>query len=123
MKPNGMHAGQVTAALIAALACAGPAQAQGSVSRGELLYTNHCGGCHTQQMHWRDKRVATDWGRLLSLVAQWQEREKLGWTPQDITEVARHLNDTIYKHPRPAPQGKSPWGDSSARSVALLQRR
>jgi mono/diheme cytochrome c family protein len=29
--------------------------------RGELLYSTYCIGCHTAQIHWRDKTLATDW--------------------------------------------------------------
>ncbi len=84
---------------LAALAAA--ASAQPAPSRGELLYANHCVGCHNQKMHWRDQRQATDWDSLKALVAAWQAREKLAWTDDDVQEVARHLNETIYRFPRP----------------------
>ena len=35
-------------------------------SRGELLYSKHCIACHTAQVHWRDKKLATDWKSLKS---------------------------------------------------------
>jgi hypothetical protein len=72
---------------------ASPAQAQ---SRGELLYTTHCISCHTQQMHWRDNRTATDWPSLLVQVRRWQGEASLAWNEVDILEVARFLNETIY---------------------------
>lgn len=77
---------------------AAPAQAQ---SRGELLYTTHCIACHGTQIHWRDKRLATNWGSLLVQVRRWQANAALGWTEEDVLQVARHLNDTIYRFPRP----------------------
>lgn len=69
-------------------------------SRGELLYNTHCIACHSQQMHWRDKRDAVDWPTLRAQVALWQERGALGWTGDDIQAVAAFLNDSIYRFPR-----------------------
>lgn len=71
-----------------------PALAQ---SRGELLYSTHCISCHTQQMHWRDQRAATDWNSLQVQVRRWQGAASLGWTEVDVLEVARYLNATIYR--------------------------
>lgn len=81
-----------------ALAFTTPVQAQ---TRGELLYTTHCIACHGAQIHWRDKRLATDWGSLMVQVRRWQANAALGWTEDDVLEVARHLNDTLYRFPRP----------------------
>ncbi|MBL8308161.1 MAG: hypothetical protein JNM33_15820 [Rubrivivax sp.] len=69
-------------------------------TRGELLYNTHCIACHSQQMHWRDKREAVDWPTLKAQVALWQERGALGWTGDDIQAVAAFLNDSIYRFPR-----------------------
>lgn len=86
------------AACTASLAFTAPAQAQ---SRGELLYTTHCIACHGTQIHWRDKRLATDWGSLLVQVRRWQANAGLGWNEDDVLQVAHHLNDTIYRLPHP----------------------
>lgn len=72
---------------------AGPTLAQ---SRGELLYTTHCISCHTTEMHWRDKRAASDWSSLKFQVRRWQGAASLGWSEGDVVEVARYLNETIY---------------------------
>ncbi len=87
--------------LSAAVACsiaafAPPAAGQ---ARGELLYATNCQLCHSQQVHWRDNRLATDWGSLVAQVRRWQETGRLGWSDEDIRFVARYLNDTIYKFP------------------------
>ncbi|MCE9661714.1 MAG: cytochrome c [Burkholderiales bacterium] len=66
-------------------------------SRGELLYTTHCVSCHTTQMHWRDKRSAKDWSSLKFQVRRWQDAVSLGWSDSDIQEVARYLNESIYR--------------------------
>jgi mono/diheme cytochrome c family protein len=73
-------------------------------SRGELLYTTHCIACHTSQMHWRDRRVATDFPGVLGQVMTWQARAQLNWTPEDIVEVARFVNDRYYRYPRSEPR-------------------
>ena len=84
----------VAAALLSALALATSARAE---SRGELLYSAHCIACHTSQMHWRDQRVATDWTRLKAEVRRWQGTAALNWSEADIVEVARYLNESIYR--------------------------
>jgi len=79
---------------------------QPAPTRGQLLYATHCIGCHNSQMHWRDARIVRDWPGLVTQVRAWQERGKLQWSAEDIQEVARHLNDSIYRLPRPAqPRG------------------
>jgi mono/diheme cytochrome c family protein len=80
--------------LVGALAPAMPARAQ---SRGELLYSTHCIACHTTQMHWRDKKSATDWPSLKAQVQRWQGAASLGWSEADVLEVTRYLNETIYR--------------------------
>jgi hypothetical protein len=70
-------------------------------TRGALLYETHCVACHDSQRHWRDQRLARDWPGLLAQVREWQARASLYWSDADIVEVARHLNDTIYRFPRP----------------------
>lgn len=85
-----------------------PASAQtllspGSPSRGRLLYETHCIACHNSQMHWRDQRLARDWDGLVAQVRGWQARASLGWNDDDVLEVARHLNDIVYRFERPVP--------------------
>jgi len=84
-----------------ALAASGPvvlAQTTTVPTRGQLLYNTHCVACHDTQMHWRQSRKAVDWKTLVAQVRHWQSAEKLQWTEDDITQVARHLNDTIYRY-------------------------
>ncbi|MBS0437240.1 MAG: cytochrome C [Proteobacteria bacterium] len=88
-------------AFVALPALAAPPEAP-APTRGELLYTTHCIACHNSQMHWRDKRLATDWASLQAQVRRWQGVAKLGWNEDDILEVTRHLNERIYRY---APSG------------------
>jgi mono/diheme cytochrome c family protein len=77
------------------------AQTKIDVSRGELLYSTHCITCHSTQMHWRDKKVATNWSILKAEVRQWQSTSGLGWSEEDVTAVARYLNVQFYHFPVP----------------------
>ncbi len=36
------------------------ARTESDILRGELLYTAHCIACHNAQIHWRNKKLATD---------------------------------------------------------------
>ena len=72
-----------------------------AATRGELLYTTHCVACHSTEMHWRDKKVALDWASLTAQVARWQEVSGLSWNADDIAEVTRYLNLTLYRYPTP----------------------
>lgn len=89
--------------LLLALACGAalsqPAPAA-TTTRGQMLYATHCIACHNAQMHWRDNKLATDWAGLKALVRRWQATAGLWWSEADITEVTRHLNDTIYHYPQ-----------------------
>jgi mono/diheme cytochrome c family protein len=72
-------------------------------SRGALLYDNHCSACHSEQMHWRDKKVAVNWPSLKALVRRWQDEQKLAWSDADVDEVARYLNTRFYRFEAPQP--------------------
>lgn len=88
-----------TALLLAFACCAGSAAADHR--RGALLYENHCGGCHGEQVHWRDQKLVSDWATLLAEVWRWQYNLKLDWSDADIDAVARHLNRLHYRLPEP----------------------
>lgn len=96
------------AVLLGTLALLPPASAE---SRGELLYATHCIACHTSAMHWRDNKAATDWSSLKTQVRRWQGAASLAWTEADILEVARYLNESIYRFEQTADPVTSlrPW--------------
>jgi len=96
-----MKRGYTVAVTLAAWLAAGSAGAQTEPSRGRLLYETHCIACHNSQIHWREKRLATDWDTLVALVWHWQARASLEWPEADVQAVAQHLNETIYRLPRP----------------------
>jgi len=65
--------------------------------RGALLYETHCTMCHSTDIHWRDKKLATDWSSLLFQVRRWQANIGLNWSEAEINDVALHLNTLHYR--------------------------
>lgn len=100
-----------------------PATLAQAPTRGALLYDTHCSGCHTTQMHWRDRRVVRDWAGLVDQVAQWAARERLGWGEADVLAVARHLDETIYRLPRPQQRADGASPPARAASAQRATRR
>lgn len=109
MRTRSREIGCATGLLLSMLFTATPANAQ--QARGELLYSLHCVACHTTEMHWRDKKVATDFETLNFQVRRWQNNAGLGWSESDIRDVTRYLNESIYRYPQqpdPTAQRASP---------------
>ena len=98
----------IAALAAACLAFATPTLAQSrpepAVSGGALLYETHCIGCHSKQIHWRERKLATDWASLASQVRRWQANTGLQWTNEEVDQVTRYLNRTIYMFPEDAPK-------------------
>lgn len=94
------------------------AQQKPGVSRGELLYATHCHACHTAEIHWRKQKLATDWNKLVAQVRRWQDNSGLGWSEEEITDVARYLNAAHYGFPKPAGEGYS----QANKSVPVVRR-
>ena len=88
---------------------AGPvfARTKTDALRGELLYSTHCIGCHSTQLHWRDRKAARNWASLKAEVERWQKTSGLGWREEDVSDVARYLNALYYRFPVPEPDGAS----------------
>ena len=86
--------GLLAFALYAGLAGAQP-------GRGELLYSTHCNSCHTEQVHWRNKKVVVNWTSLVAQVRRWQSNAKLEWSGADVEAVARYLNSVYYHYALP----------------------
>jgi len=91
----------LAAAACAALAAVAQAPAP---SRGALLYDTHCIACHTKEVHWRERKLATDWVSLAAETRRWQRNIGLGWSDEEIDDVVRYLNTTIYRFPDLAPK-------------------
>ena len=98
-----MRAAAAASALAAATALAQVVPGS-DASRGELLYKTHCVGCHTEQVHWRDKKLATDWAGLKAQVTRWQTNTGLGWSDEEVADVTRYLNARYYHFQPPRRQ-------------------
>jgi mono/diheme cytochrome c family protein len=72
------------------------AQSMQEPSRGELLYSTYCGGCHSTEVNWREKKQVTDWDSLKSEVHRWQSTSDLKWSDDDIDAVSEYLNRRYY---------------------------
>ena len=96
-----MLARSIPAVLLISLASIAQADAPlvGDAARGELLYATHCIACHSDKVHWRDKKLVTDWKGLQSEVDRWQGLSGLRWSAEDIADVARYLNTVYYRYP------------------------
>lgn len=89
-------------------------------SSGELLYSTYCIACHTTQIHWREKKLATDWTSLKFQVRRWQENNGLGLGEDDVAAVAKYLNDLYYHFP--ATDAKQ-YGEADAMRRVMARRR
>lgn len=67
--------------------------------RGQMLYERACAACHTEQAHWREKRLVRDWHGLLHQVTRWNDFTKQQWRPDEIQAVADYLNQKYYHLP------------------------
>ncbi len=77
------------------------AQQMSGPARGELLYSTHCIACHSDKIHWRDKKLARDFKSLRAEVRRWQKTAALGWSDDDVSAVALYLNALHYHYPTP----------------------
>jgi mono/diheme cytochrome c family protein len=66
---------------------------------GRLLYSTHCAGCHTTQVHWRERKLAFDRSSLAAQVRLWQGKLGLGWSDDDVAAVVDYLNAVYYGFP------------------------
>lgn len=82
-------------------------------SRGELLYAVQCNACHTTEVHWREQKLATDWNSLKVQIRRWQTNMNLGWSDEDIIDVAYFLNSHYYQFLNTEPKSVSQHKTSS----------
>ena len=72
-------------------------EAQKEKPRGQLLYENHCGGCHETSVHGRDPRKAASISEVRHWINVWQKELKLNWTDADIDDVTTYINLKYYQ--------------------------
>jgi mono/diheme cytochrome c family protein len=84
-------------AILLAAPCASGADEQ----RGRALYELRCGGCHSESVHGRAKRVATDFSDVRQWVNRWNANLGLQWRDEDVDDVAVYLNQAYYRYACP----------------------
>ena len=65
--------------------------------RGQLLYENHCGGCHQTSVHGRDPRKADSISKIKYWINVWQKELELNWSEAEIKDVTSYINDKYYQ--------------------------
>lgn len=73
-------------------------------SRGQLLYENHCVGCHESVVHIREQRKVVSLAALRAQVAHRARLQGLRWSEEDVDDVALYLDTRYYKF-HAAPRG------------------
>jgi len=104
---------------VLAAALAANAAPKAAASRGEVLYTTYCIGCHTAQVHWRDRKVVTTWSGLKAEVRRWQKTGGLSLEDDDIDAIAGYLNGLYYHFPEGDARRS---GDAPAARLAATRR-
>ena len=92
--PRGNEYGQTGIAMPAS-----KAKVLSEVTRGQMLYENHCTSCHESTVYIRAKRKATNYKEVGDWVNQFAGWLNLGWTKVEKREVMQYLNERYYKFP------------------------
>ncbi len=71
------------------------------VVRGAALYELRCGGCHSESVHGRAKRVATSFEEVRRWVNRWNATLALRWEAEEVDDVTLFLNATYYRYTCP----------------------
>jgi len=75
-----------------------PVSREPAQPRGEMLYSNHCLGCHESVVHVREKRSARNLDALRKAVTRWSQELDLKWSSREIEDVVLYLNLRYYQH-------------------------
>ena len=70
-------------------------------SRGQMLYENHCTGCHESVLFVRQQRSVRDLDELRATIIRWLPEARVSWGDEEINDVATHLNRTFYGFAEP----------------------
>jgi len=102
-----MPARHTVAWLLLGVAAAATAQEE---DYGEMLYANHCTGCHESTVHVRDKPGAASIAELEGFVRRWADYQQLDWGAEQVSAVRDYLNLAYYglfEDAAPLPPGVS----------------
>jgi len=85
-----------SASLLSILLLSGAAQAQG-IDRGRLLYDTHCGSCHTERLHDREKSVIRSYADLRAEVGRRAAMTNRRFTPDELEDIIEFLDRSHYR--------------------------
>lgn len=87
--------------LVAALALVCLPVAAQDPGRGKLLYQTHCGDCHYERVHQRDrdKSRIQSLADLRDMVARRAQQTGRPFTLEDLEDLVEYLNRSYYKLP------------------------
>ena len=77
----------------------GTAVTDSEVTRGQMLYENHCTSCHESMVYIRSKRKAKNYKEVANWVNQRADWLNLDWSIVEKQEVMQYLNERYYKYP------------------------
>jgi mono/diheme cytochrome c family protein len=87
--------------LLCGAAIAISAQSAGAqdVARGRQLYETHCGDCHYQRVHQREraKSLIRNLDDLRAQVGRWAPQTRRPLAGQDLADIADYLNASYYR--------------------------
>jgi mono/diheme cytochrome c family protein len=110
-------------ALVASCALLAWPAAAADAQRGRVLYEGGCIGCHSESVHGRAKREATDLESVRGWVRRWSANLGLKWTEDEVSDVAAHLNQRYYRFACPPADCKATGSrDDGTRRAALDAR-
>jgi len=84
------------AIVLAPLLVLSPSSHSADTQRGQLLYENHCRGCHDSRAHIRNDRRANTLNDVREWVTKWSSTLKLGWSKDERDDVAGYLYGRYY---------------------------
>lgn len=99
MRTPSLRHGLAVAAFVLAGAAA-PAAA-GDAQRGRMLYETHCLQCHSEGISTREQKIAGSYPEVKAQVVRWYRNIRLNWTPDEVEDVSRYLNERFYRYPCP----------------------
>jgi mono/diheme cytochrome c family protein len=98
----------IVVAILAIVSVTQTAAGAAEPERGRELYLQKCGECHSESVHARVKRSATDYAQIRAWVQRWSGVLSLGWDRDEIEDVTAYLNATYYRFAAPAATTAAP---------------
>ena len=68
------------------------------IERGQLLYENHCMGCHESVVYIRTRRLIKSLPELHEETGRWATYTNLPWGKEELEDVVEFLNSRFYKY-------------------------